>query len=98
MVLFVGEKSSEISNKRRSLKAADSSESRGHPRGFCGAKSCWILRAGFCDACAAGGGGIFRMSKSGWGGSQVKSYISRGDMECCINRLPMLTIFEKTAR
>ena len=33
MVLFVGVKSGGISNKRRSLKAAEPSESRGHPWG-----------------------------------------------------------------
>ena len=84
MVLFVGEKSSEISNKRRSLKAADSSESRGHPRGFCGAKSCWILRAGFCDACAAGKAGHSDCQRA-LGESQVKSYISRGFMLAAAN-------------
>ena len=73
---LAGVKSGEFSNSHRSLKAAESSESRGHPWGFRRAKSCWILHAAFRDACAAGGGGIFSLSKSGNGESHDKSYIS----------------------
>lgn len=47
MALFVGVKSGEISNKRRSLKAAESSESRGHPWGDMQGKKLLDFARGF---------------------------------------------------